>query len=543
MTMFHYSTLSTGNSMAVRPFYYINGWESGANGKVTFTDRRDIFGTNNTPGKSEWKQGILAFTVDRTVADGADYTLTEFVGTVGNESFTVNNGTGVTDGKLDHTFYSLSAVVNPFDAFIGFPAQVYAVRAYNRTLTAAEKAQNHFADVAAYLGLNTFGVEFLEGAKAAAFYELFADADFTSDKDVLQNKIFGVLAALDVLMGAGETEATVTEDDLIITATYGAASMPMGSLAMLGFTVEMGVVLAPITSEDMTAADITVVRGENAFTPSLETSLVLVNYSSEEESAYVTGENFFAPRGVMFQMALSYKDVVVANGLEAMVKAPLVFRGFIAITDAEGNTSIIYNDDVTSKSFFEFADYYVNEFEGDKYLMHEYNTNETLVGIIGAENVEREIGLGVDADDQTQTTDKDAALGDIPATGITGAENIKQDGEDDVASTQVDKIRPTADSNASYSFVSTVDGKVRLVIEYVAKAYTLGDRAISIKVDGYETMTVVLSDSVTGITTDRNNHGFYVVEFEVAAGTHNIVIGAAEGARAVEIFSIAVDAQ
>ena len=231
-----------------------------------------------------------------------------------------------------------------------------------------------------------------------------------------------------MLAGYGETEATVTEDDLVITATYGAASMPLGSLAYLGFTVEMGIVLAPITSEDMTAEDITVVRGENAFTPSLETSLVIVNYSSEEESAYVTGENFFSPRGVMFQMAVSYKDVVVANGLEAMVKAPLVFRGFIAITDAEGNTSIIYNDDNTSKSFYEFADYFVNEFEGDKFEMHAYNTNETLIGIIGAENVEREIGLGVEDDDQTQTNDKDAALGDIPETGITGAEDIKQDG-------------------------------------------------------------------------------------------------------------------
>jgi hypothetical protein len=396
--MFHYSKASTGNTMRSRVFYYNKAWEAGANSnKVSFVDHPTLFADK---AGGEWKEGMMTMTLDRTVTDGADYKIAEFSGSVAGATFTFNNGTGVKDGKAEHQFFTQE--MNPaVEAFIGFPAQVYAVRVYNRVLTAAEKAQNHFADVAAYLGLNTFGVEFLEGAKAAAFYELFADADFTSDKDILQNKIFGALAALDVLAGYGETEATVTEDDLVITATYGAASMPMGSLAMLGFTVEMGVVLAPITSEDMTAADVTVVRGENAFTPSLETSLVLVNYSSEEESAYVTGENFFAPRGVMFQMALSYKDVVVANGLEEMVKAPLVFRGFIAITDAEGNTSIIYNDDVTSKSFFEFADYYVNEFEGDKYLMHDYNTNETLVGIIGAENVEREIGLGVDADDQT----------------------------------------------------------------------------------------------------------------------------------------------
>ena len=176
--------------------------------------------------------------------------------------------------------------------------------------------------------------------------------------------------------------------------------------------------------------------------------------------------------------------------------------------------------------------------------MHAYNTNKTLIEILGgAENVDREIDLGVTDADQVQTNDKNEALGDIPETGITGAENIKQDGEDDVVSEQVNKIRPTENSNASYSFVSTVDGKVRLVIEYVAKAYTLGDRAISIKVDGYETINVILSDSVTGIKTDRNNHGFYVVEFEVAAGTHNVVIGAVEGTRAAEIFSIAVDAE
>ena len=156
MCMFHLSSLSTGNTMRMRTFYLQDAWEtpSSSSGKLVhnMADHVDMFGVNN--GTYGWKDGVMTMSIDRTVAPGQEYTLSKFAGSVAGYDFTVDNGDGVKDGKNSKNFYAVESLARPFEAFVGFPATVYAVRVYDRVLTAEEKAQNHFADVAAFYGVD-----------------------------------------------------------------------------------------------------------------------------------------------------------------------------------------------------------------------------------------------------------------------------------------------------------------------------------------------------------------------------------------------------
>ena len=76
------------------------------------------------------------------------------------------------------------------------PSKLYFVRYYNRVITQAEMAQNHFADVAKFFRLNIAGFEALDAEGRAAVYESVRNINVaTSTKTEAQNAVSAVLNA------------------------------------------------------------------------------------------------------------------------------------------------------------------------------------------------------------------------------------------------------------------------------------------------------------------------------------------------------------
>ena len=75
-------------------------------------------------------------------------------------------------------------------------AQIYTYRIYNRTLTDAEQAQNHFADVAKYFKLNITGYDALDAAGKAAVHAAVADINFANTRAEAQDAVNSALNAL-----------------------------------------------------------------------------------------------------------------------------------------------------------------------------------------------------------------------------------------------------------------------------------------------------------------------------------------------------------
>ena len=74
-------------------------------------------------------------------------------------------------------------------------ARIYTYRVYDRILTDAEQAQNHFADIAKFFKLNITGYDALDAAGKAAVHAAVADITFADSRIDAQNAVNAVLNA------------------------------------------------------------------------------------------------------------------------------------------------------------------------------------------------------------------------------------------------------------------------------------------------------------------------------------------------------------
>jgi hypothetical protein len=265
----------------------------------------------------------------------------------------------------------------------------------------------------------------------------------------------------------------------------------------------------------------------------------------DEEELLVVDE------GVIFTADYSYIDDL-ANG-EIARNCPLAYRAFVSVTEADGTTTIYYTDAEYEIDLVEIADYYVNQYGADcsdKLEVYAYNQHSVLLEILGDEAEIVEIELAPTMGDKV-TDESTVYAGDITeATMEAVRETVRDDAviedangeaaEDNVASQEVIKVRPVDDTTVAYTFTTEADGNVRVVIEYVARKYTLSNRTLTVQIDGYK--AEVYEFTSADAATDVNNHAFLVIEFEVAAGEHTITLGAVEGTRSVDIYGVAITA-
>ena len=74
-------------------------------------------------------------------------------------------------------------------------AEIYTYRIYNRTLTAAEQAQNHFVDIAKYFKLNINGYDALDAEGKAAVWAAVAGINFNNTRYEAQDAVNSALNA------------------------------------------------------------------------------------------------------------------------------------------------------------------------------------------------------------------------------------------------------------------------------------------------------------------------------------------------------------
>ena len=121
---------------------------------------------------------------------------------------------------------------------------VYAVRYYEGELTAAENAQNHFADLAKWYRLNISGFSALNDAQKQTVYAAMAEFGFAEDRDTVQGALMAVLSPI-----AREAyEALKGEDSAMNALIDLAAEYSMDLTDVLAFDGDLSYVYATVTA-------------------------------------------------------------------------------------------------------------------------------------------------------------------------------------------------------------------------------------------------------------------------------------------------------
>lgn len=145
-----------------------------------------------------------------------------------------------------------------FRLFTSFPATVYAVRVYDRVLSAAERAQNHFADLCAYAGVDAgTRIGRFSAAKQQALFLEFANVSFTEEG--LAGRLEAALSVLmpeDLLIPSPATPEERAQDHFARLAVK--AALDLSDFAPLSAEKrqEVYALFASLTEED----DVTDIR-------------------------------------------------------------------------------------------------------------------------------------------------------------------------------------------------------------------------------------------------------------------------------------------
>ena len=526
--------------------------------------------TEGTLGSTTWQNVYLFGTAETGVTGKADtlYLSRQYLRTEGEKDIMqVSVSTSLAGSTVENTTVPQAAdnsknapegAAGLITLFQGLHAKVYFIRVYDRILTDAEKAQNHFADLAALTGLDLSGFHLLNREQQERFYTDCAGIPLDCDAQTvatIREKLDTAIAAAEAenafreALETAKTAVTSGGIDLIAEDTKaGVGSNWMideavvKALVEAGFTVEIGAVMGA------NATTVTVTRGESAYTAADGCQFVVV-YSSEENSSFVNGE---AKDGVFSLDALVDADTY---------GAALQFCGFITLTkDGDSRTAYIGAADSTflaekdTVTFTEMAQYYVNAIKligklevyrltENKFVKEAFEKAGIEMPVIDLESDSTDFGgekaedIYKDAEDAGAMTDKDIK---------DARENGTLDGTDEVPDgLLISKVRVNDELIYTLQFTTLTDGEVILLLEYVSKYYTLGERALEISIDNYAAETYVFDTSVVNAETGLYEHNLFGLHFEIAAGTHTLTIKAAVDAngdtmRAPEIHNVTV---
>ena len=214
LCQFHKSSSTSGASMHTRIFYWPGQWGytyakygKSPQGYGGSYQSGDPFNNKET---NDFHDGIYTMSVTRGVyMDGGNgYMESDFCAYIStsfleSKSFVMNN-TGTQCAAKEfltvdniNTGSSGETKNHAYTLFYGFPAVVYAVRAYDRVLTVHERQQNHFADLAAYFALDMTGFDVLQQVYKNQLYVTFAAFTFQSDREDLQAAITAMVGKTD----------------------------------------------------------------------------------------------------------------------------------------------------------------------------------------------------------------------------------------------------------------------------------------------------------------------------------------------------------
>ena len=247
----------------------------------------------------------------------------------------LNSKAGVTGLKMTDT--SPTSALNYLGYSENCEPRVYALRFYERALTSAEMAQNHFADLAKWFRLDINSYAYLSVQQKAALHALFADDTIVgSDKAALQAKFDAAIGTIYY-----DTLDLVVSNDAAVNAKFFTLAKKLG----LDVSAFMGV---DPTAFGAIAADIV-----TKFDPAYAQNLAVV-------SAYLapTANIYHAMTFAGYQVALD-TGAAVAN--RAGIRAIFDFDTALLAKLAAGNegkaisvTAELYADELVSSATFNY---------------------------------------------------------------------------------------------------------------------------------------------------------------------------------------------
>ena len=280
-------------------------------------------------------------------------------------------------------------VAGRFSLFNALPATVYAVRVYNRTLTAKEKLQNSFVDKAALYSLDLTGFDTYSEEKKTEIYERFATVG-TDLSPTEAQAIYDFCAKADASVLAEEIVSFVGYEP-ILSGAYGYRAVfavnqhTVEFFETLGYTVSYGALVAAAGGSFTTTDSVTV--GASGVT-----------------ILRVCGEG---GTGVYYNLAGAdgyYYTAAVTAESAAHMGVDVIVRAYVALVDAQGNVSYLYDDAIENEyldgmvSVADAADYFVNRFEGDTRKAYDYMNAATLRDTLAICGIPARVAL---ADDLT----------------------------------------------------------------------------------------------------------------------------------------------
>ena len=193
LCFFHRSKAGNGNSLNARFFYARVAWEetdpiSKKTGMTGARGRDYAIFSADANRENGLASGILTLTFERTVKTGQS-TVMDF--TVKTPFYTYTHNTSESEPR---TVYEGNTLVHPGEAFFGFPAKIYHIRVYDRILTEAEKAQNHFADLCRVFDLDTSLLRSISDGKLTSICNAMASYTAASPKSEVESAFLSATA-------------------------------------------------------------------------------------------------------------------------------------------------------------------------------------------------------------------------------------------------------------------------------------------------------------------------------------------------------------
>ncbi len=308
-----------------------------------------------------------------------------------------------------------------FSLFNAYPAEVYAIRVYNRALTAAEYLQNHFVDMAAYFGLDISLLPADDAATVYAAFENVTTETSPSYAEALYGFYVGDKEALAGTIGSHEGYAPLLGDESGYRVLFGIEKDAYDLFAS-GYTINYGAIVAIgewgnqtiNTMEDLT---VTVGANGSVTTSTPNAQVVVVGGTADGSNLY------YEDLGDV----MIYSVSVTADATE--YGAGVLVRGFYTITNAKGQTMTYYMEPAEdgalsgAVSVLEAADYYVNKYDGNVALAYEYMNCASMLKVLDACGVTARTGLGgdltfyveADGSDENNGLSKNSALATVGA--------------------------------------------------------------------------------------------------------------------------------
>ena len=273
-----------------------------------------------------------------------------------------------------------------FSLFSALPADVYAIRVYNRELTDAEKLQNSFVDKAGFYQIDLS--EFASVENKTEIYEYFAEIGTDLSKEAAQ-------AIYDMKVNGGTTVVggSVLKFQKylpILNGAYGYRvlfevsedSVAMIEDAFAGYSVHYGAIVAPASSNTVENLTINGVSSTAITTSATNGQVVVVGGD--------LGSNLFY-NYTDIGMGVPTFSVAVTASDAALFGADMIVRAFVTITNADGVIVGTYYDEAVENEMLDgtvsiatAADYFVNEFEGDAATEYKYMNAATLRDVLKA---------------------------------------------------------------------------------------------------------------------------------------------------------------